>query len=269
MWFEYDYVKLIKKILKTGERRESRAGAAISIFGEKLEVDISKHFPLLLGRKIFVKPIAGELAAMFKGPKNKSDFIEQGCNYWNEFSGQQGELNLDYGNSWIDFNGVNQLEELVKTLKTNPLDRRMIISGWRPDKLKNLSLPCCHLLYQWYVREGKYLDMVWYQRSVDTMIGLPADIILAAIWTKLLANECGFTPGKINMMLGDTHIYTNHLDGTMQYLKSIDYIFKHTDDFKVPSATLDADASVFNFEPAMLKVKNYEADKVIKFKLNV
>lgn len=289
MW-EYDYTKLIEKILRTGERRETRAGAALSIFGEQLVIDINQQFPLLTGRKIFIKPILGELAAMLRGPSNVKDFTDQGCNYWNEFADEQGQLELDYGNAWIDFNGVNQLEELVKTLKTNPHDRRMIISGWRPDRLKSLSLPCCHLLYQWYVRDNKYLDMVWYQRSVDTMIGLPADIILASVWTMLLANECGFEAGRINMMLGDTHIYTNHLDGTMQYLKNMtkdveerNPIFSLSKFEKVENvirlnspyvpagitAKLNKHSSVFNFVPNDLTVSNYNVENVIKFKLNV
>ena len=279
-WEVQGYLPLIQKIIRTGEKRSTRAGDAYSIFGETLVVDISKEFPLLRGRKMFYKPILGELAALLRGPKNVEDFNKFSCNYWDAwgakpgdclYDGEEakgGELQLDYGNAWLDFNGVNQLEELVHTLKTNPTDRRMIVTGWRPDRLKELSLPCCHLLYQWYVREGKYLDMVWYQRSVDTMIGLPSDIVLAAAWTMLLANECGYLPGKITMMLGDTHIYANHMASTVDYMRAVEkrYSLAKTDSHEY---LLDKSATVFNFHPDMFDIVWYEPAPAIKFELNV
>lgn len=286
MSWEKDYKLLIHKIMSKGQHRHSRAGNTYSIFGETLTIDIETYFPLLLGRKMFPMPIIGELAAMLKGPRNIADFKKYGCNYWDAWGAEAGgclhdgevakggELELDYGNSWIDFNGVNQLKNLVHTLKTNPTDRRMIITGWRPDRLSELSLPCCHMLYQWYVRgtktqyggesyiENKYLDMVWYQRSVDTMIGLPSDIVLAAVWNIILANECGYTPGRITMMLGDTHIYENHIEGVDKYL--------HSDiECAKPTYDIDKNASVFNFTPEMLNIIDYYPNKPIGFKLNV
>lgn len=273
MW-EFEYKKLIDKIITQGEKRDTRAGEVYSIFGEKLVIDIEDRFPLLMGRKMFYKPVLGELAAMLQGPKNIADFKKYGCNYWDSwgakaggclYDGEEakgGELQLDYGNAWLDFNGVNQLEKLVHTLKTNPNDRRMIITGWRPDRLGELSLPCCHTLYQWYVRDGKYLDMIWYQRSVDTMIGLPSDIILAAMWNILLANECGYKPGRVILMLADTHIYTNHLEGVNNYMNSNITADK-------PKYHVDSIASVFNFHPDMLHLGDYKPNNGIKFELNV
>ncbi len=264
-WELEQYAPLIRKIVTDGEKRETRAGAAYSLFGETLTVDLSKGFPLLTGRRMFPRPVLGELAAMLQGPKNVADFKKHGCNYWDAWGKEDGSLNLDYGNAWIDFNGVNQIEKLVHTLKTNPTDRRMLITGWRPDKLDELSLPCCHLLYQWYVRENTYLDMAWYQRSVDTMVGLPSDIVLAAAWTIILANQCGFKPGKVTMMLGDTHVYANHMPGVVDYLARLEAY----PGYSSPSYALDKHATVFNFEPDMLQIVNYEAGPVIKFELNV
>ena len=185
LWERHEYPNLIRKILKEGSLRHTRAGNTLSIFGEMLKIDISVGLPITRGRKLYVKPILGELAALLRGPKSIEDFKKFGCNYWDSWADQEGKLNLDYGNAWRNFNGVDQLKDLVTTLKTNPTDRRMIITGWRPDNLKSLSLPCCHLLYQWYVREDKFLDMIWYQRSVDVMVGLPSDIVLASVWTAL------------------------------------------------------------------------------------
>lgn len=278
-WELESFVPLAQKVIREGEKRPSRAGDVYSLFGESFTVDVSESFPVLHGRKMFIKPIIGEFAAMLKGPKNVADFKAMGCNYWDSWGAKQGdclydgeeakggELNLDYGNAWLDFNGVNQLEELVNTLQTNTLDRRMIVTGWRPDRLKELSLPCCHMLYQFYVREGKYLDMVWYQRSVDTMVGLPSDVVLAATWVIVLAKQVKLQPGKVKMMLGDTHIYANHIPGTVEYFRAVSKLNK-PETLRV-GYYLDSSASLFNFHPDMLDLHNYNPSPAIKFELNV
>ncbi len=283
-WEVHQYCKLINKILHQGEKRSTRAGDAYSLFMETITIDIEKEFPLLNGRKMFYKPVLGELAAMFRGPKHIDDFKKFGCNYWDAWGNSQdkvhehnlaaigndiqvGGLELDYGNAWIDFNGVNQLETLIDTLRHNPHDRRMVITGWRPDRLSELSLPCCHLLYQWYVRDNKYLDMVWYQRSVDTMVGLPSDIILAAAWTSILARDCGYTPGRINMVLGDTHIYADHVGPTLEYMRQVNkyYATSH----KPITYEVNKVATCANFVPDMIDIFDYEPMPAIKFELNV
>lgn len=268
-WEVKQYAALINKILYQGQRRPSRAGDTYSLFGETITIDVSQYFPLLNGRKMFYKPVLGELAAMLRGPKHVEDFKKFGCNYWDAWGkNTDGKLELDYGNAWIDYNGVNQLENLVKTLKENPNDRRLLISGWRPDRLPMLSLPCCHLLYQWYVRDGKFLDMVWYQRSVDTMVGLPSDIILCAVWNIILAQQCGYTPGVIKLVLGDTHIYANHVEPTLEYIRQLN---KWNPDTKKNETTyvLDETATVEGFVPDMLKLEGYNPQPAIKFELNV
>lgn len=265
-WERQQYAQLVQKILHSGEKRSSRAGDTYSLFGETLDIDISTSFPLLRGRRLFYKPVLGELAAMLRGPKTIEDFKKFNCNYWDAWDDGAGNINVDYGNAWIDFNGVNQLEDVVDKLINNPTDRRILISGWRPDNLPDLSLPCCHLLYQWYVRDGKYLDMIWYQRSVDTMVGLPSDIILAAAWTAVLASQTGYKPGKIKMMLGDTHIYANHVQGTLDYLRQLNSM--PLDEPKHHYA-VSPNATVYNFKPEMIDIVDYEPADKIKFELNV
>lgn len=265
-WEAQQYGTLVNKILHKGQKRPSRAGHTYSIFGETIEIDLSDgSFPLLQGRKMFFKGVLGELAAMLRGPKSVADFEKYGCNYWKDWADEDGSLRVDYGNAWIDYNGVNQLEQLVDKLINNPDDRRMLISAWRPDKLGDLSLPCCHLLYQWYVRDGKYLDMVWYQRSVDTMVGLPSDIILCAAWNILLAQQCGYTPGVIKLVLGDTHIYANHVEPTLDYIKQLNTLKEH----KPIKYALDPTANVNNFRPEMFVMNEYEPCDAVKFDLNV
>jgi len=223
--YEPSYAKLVAKILDEGEVRQTRNAITKSIFGAILEIEMSNlmphienYFPLLQGRQMFYKGILGEFAAMIRGPKHIKDFEKFGCNYWKQWADEEGNLDLDYGNSWIDFNGFDQIEELRYLIKNNPTDRRLIVTGWRPDRLNKLSLPCCHLLYQWYIRDNRYLDMIWYQRSADTMVGIPSDVILAAVWNIALAKDMLYSPGKITMIFGDTHIYEPHWQLAETYL---------------------------------------------------
>lgn len=260
--FELAYKELVADILKHGEKREGRNGNTLSLFGRTLVIDLQYGFPLLQGRRIYYKGVLGELAAMLKQPKTIKDFEDQGCNYWKLWSKKDGTINVDYGNSWLDWNGYNQHANLIHTLKTNPTDRRMVISGWRPDRLAELDLPCCHYAYQWYVREGKYLDMLWHQRSVDTMIGLPSDIVFAAAWNIMIANEVGLEPGKITFTLGDTHIYEEHIEPAKEYLQSIVYMKQTKYKLNCKPGT-----ETVSFTPDMLEILDYAPQNSIKFKL--
>ena len=260
--FEIAYRRLIRDILDNGEVRKGRNGTTRSLFGRTLVVDLQEGFPLLKGRRIYYKGVLGELAAMLKGPKTIKDFEDQGCNYWKLWGKADGTINVDYGNSWLDYNGFNQHANLIDTLKHNPTDRRMVITGWRPDKLDDLDLPCCHYAYQWYVRDGKYLDMLWHQRSVDTMIGLPSDMVFAAAWNIMIANEVGLVPGKITFTLGDTHIYEEHLMPAREYMGKMIY-FEQTDyKLNCPEGT-----PTVSFTPDMLEIINYTPREPISFKL--
>jgi thymidylate synthase len=224
--YEADYAKLVANILDRGEVRETRNATTKALFGTAFEVDMSNlaspnegYFPLLQGRKMYYRGVLGEFAAMIRGPKSLKDFERQGCNYWKQWADDEGNLEVDYGNAWIDYDGYDQIEELRHLLKTNPSDRRMLVTGWRPDRLDRLSLPCCHLLYQWFVRDNMFLDMLWYQRSADTMVGIPSDVVLAATWNIALAKDVGLRPGKITMVFGDTHIYEPHWALAESYLE--------------------------------------------------
>lgn len=273
MW-EAEYSRLINRILYSGERKPSRAGDTYSLFGEALAIDLHYGFPLLHGRKMFYEGVLGELAAFLRGPKHIDDFKKFGCNFWDSWGAEKGgELELDYGNAWIDFNGVNQLEELVDKLKNNPNDRRMLVSNWRPDRLAELSLPCCHILYQWYVRDGKHLDMIWYQRSVDTMVGLPSNVISCAAFNIILAHQCGYRPGRIKLLLGDTHIYSNHIEPTLVYLRQLQSILTNTGDLNKLKMqvdySVDSNVRIDNFKPDMINIGDYNPQPAVKFDLNV
>lgn len=217
--FEYDYANLVEEILINGKLRETRNGPVKSLFGKSLVItDIANNFPLIQGRQMSPKGIIGEFAAIIRQPKHIDDFTKWGCNYWSNWCNEDGSLNVDYGNEWFKH---GQMDHLKHSLKNNPTDRRMIISGWNPENLPKLNLPCCHYNYQFYV-EGKELSMIWTQRSVDTMIGLPSDIVLGALWLITLANEFGYTPGVLKMDLGDCHIYQEHLERAQTYIARVD-----------------------------------------------
>lgn len=210
--FETSYFKLVNKVLNEGYLTSNRNGFTASLIGETLRFSLYENeFPLLTSRKYNYAGVFGEFAALVRGPKKLSDFVEQGCPYWVKWAEDDLSLNLDYGNAWLDFNGVNQLEWLVNEIKANPTSRRLIVSGWRPDHVINnkLSLPCCHYSYQFIVRDDT-LNMIWIQRSADLMVGVPADAILASLWVIMLANEVGLEPGEVVMQFGDTHIYEEH-----------------------------------------------------------
>lgn len=245
--------------------RQTRNAETHSYFGHHLIVDslVKGNFPLLLGRMMFYKGVVGELAAFLKGPKSLEDFELQGCNYWKDWADKDGKLNVDYGNAWLDFDGVNQLKEVVASLKADPNGRRHLITGWNPSHLKDLSLPCCHYSYQWYVNDLDELEMIWNQRSVDIMIGLPSDIILAAVWNILMAQTIGLKPGRLHFMLGDCHIYDSHMEGVETYLEQMATI----DTLVRPMWTLDKTATVFNFRPSMLTIQDYTPRPAVKFKL--
>jgi len=218
--YEQNYAKLIIDILEDGEVRQTRNGETTAVFGRMLTIPIngSNKFPILQGRTMYPQGVFGELAAMLRKPTCVADFEKWGCNYWKLWSKPDGSINVDYGNAW---HADGQIEKLKHSLAYNPMDRRMIINGWRPGKLDELDLPCCHMMYQFYVRKGKYLDMIWTQRSVDMMIGLPSDIVFASAWLIAIANEFSLQPGEIHMSLGDCHIYKEHYEAAEEYVDRV------------------------------------------------
>jgi len=261
--YETAYAQLVREILTEGEERQTRNAPTRAVFGKMLVVDSLCHdeFPILEGRKMYPTGVFGEMAAFLKGPKSIADFEKEGCNYWSKWGEDDGSINLDYGNSWLDYNGINQLEQVLNSLATDPTGRRHIISGWRPDNIAKLSLPCCHLLYQWFVTASGELEMIWYQRSVDTMIGLPSDVLLAAAWNIMMADQLGLKAGKLTFMLGDTHIYLSHMSKTMEYLGCAQ---KVRDD--APGYFYEDD--LYNFNKHSISVMDYQPFDPIDMELH-
>ncbi len=268
--YEIDYAHAVQRILQNGVVKDGRNGLTKSIFGMSLEIDLTTGvMPLIQGRKMFHRGILGEFAALIRRPTNIADFERWGCNYWGKWANHEtGALVLDYGNSWFDFNGVNQIKELKRALRNNPNDRRMIVNAWRPDRLSKLSLPCCHYSYQFNVENGK-LNMIWTQRSADMMIGVPADMVLAAIWVITLANEVGLEPGRIKMDLGDCHVYEEHTANAYKYLYNVLEKEHNLETWTYPKYKLLSPAGLdfCNFVPADIHIDSYSHVEKLDFEL--
>jgi thymidylate synthase len=262
--FESDYVALIATVIE-GELRETRNGRTISIFGESLEFHLDDGFPILQGRQMFYTGVLGELAAMLRKPTCVADFERWGCNYWKNWADATGHLELDYGNAWFNWDGVDQVAELKRMLRDDPTNRRMLINSWRPDRLARLSLPCCHYSYQFYVEDGTYLNMIWTQRSADIMVGVPSDMIFAAAWLIAIAREFGLEPGRVKMDFGDVHIYEEHFGNASEYVKQAMFLTQYEEVQWTYTALPGADFC--RFEPDDIVLHNYQHAPKLTFEL--
>ena len=247
-----------------GERVEGRNGVVRKLPFLNIAFDAS-YLPLLQTRQSFYKGIAGEYAAFLRGPKHIDDFKMFGCNYWDKWGDANGDLRVDYGNAWINFDRTNQVDEVRKSLKEDPQGRRHLITGWDPRFLKALDLPCCHYSYQFYVRDGKYLDLLWNQRSADWCIGVPADAVLAAIMLHHFAKDTGYEPGVVKMSFGDCHIYENHMDTAIEQMER----FAKLTELDLIEFCL-TDHEFYSFNPGNVTlIDEYNPQKGLKYELNL
>ena len=221
------YLYLVKLALNDGAVKGDRTGTGTrSVFGHQMRFDLSKGFPLVTTKKIHLKSVIHELLWFIKGDTNIEYLTENGVRIWNEWADVNGNLGPVYGHQWRNWNseGVDQLINVIETLKTNPNSRRMLVSAWNPSVLPDTSksfsenvangkaaLPPCHAFFQFYVADGK-LSCQLYQRSADIFLGVPFNIASYALLTEMMAQVCGFQAGDFIHTLGDAHIYTNHME---------------------------------------------------------
>ena len=221
------YHKLLNHILEKGIQKGDRTGTGtISTFGYQMRFDLSEGLPLVTTKKIHLKSVIHELLWFIKGDTNIDYLTENGVRIWNEWADENGNLGPVYGHQWRNWNseGVDQLLNVIETLKTNPNSRRMLVSAWNPSVLPDTSksfsenvangkaaLPPCHAFFQFYVADGK-LSCQLYQRSADIFLGVPFNIASYALLTEMMAQVCGYLPGEFIHTLGDAHIYTNHME---------------------------------------------------------
>lgn len=211
------YHDLLRLILKNGTRKTDRTGTGtLSIFGHQMRFDLEKGFPLLTTKQLHLKSIIYELLWFLRGDTNVHYLQEHGVRIWNEWADASGELGPVYGHqwrSWPDYNGghIDQISRVVSQIKNQPDSRRMIVNAWNVAEVDQMALPPCHLLFQFYVADGR-LSLQLYQRSADTFLGVPFNIASYALLTLMVAQVCGLRPGDFIHTTGDTHLYLNHLD---------------------------------------------------------
>lgn len=237
------YLDLLQDIMDNGVDKLDRTGVGTrSVFGRQMRFDLSKGFPLVTTKKVHLKSIIHELLWFIKGDTNIKYLQENGVRIWNEWADENGDLGPVYGAQWRNWNGegIDQLAEVIERIKTKPNDRRMIVSAWNPSQIGQMKLPPCHMMFQFYVADGK-LSCMLYQRSCDMFLGVPFNIASYALLTMMIAQVCGLKAGEFVHTLGDTHIYHNHFEQVKEQLSrtplplptmKINPLIKDINDFK-------------------------------------
>ena len=210
-----EYLDLLKKVKESGKPKGDRTGTGtLSIFGHQMRFDLQDSFPLLTTKKIHFKSVAYELLWFLKGETNIKYLKDNGVSIWDEWADENGDLGPVYGKQWRDWKGANgfhdQISNVIDQIKNNPNSRRHIVSAWNVAEIPNMALAPCHILFQFYVQEGK-LSCQLYQRSADIFLGVPFNIASYALLTHMIANVCGLEVGDFVHTLGDAHLYNNHL----------------------------------------------------------
>ncbi len=210
-------------MLEKGHPRADRTGTGtLSIFGAQARFDLRENFPLLTTKKLHIKSIIYELLWFLRGDTNIRYLNEHGVTIWDEWADQAGDLGRVYGAQWRDWRGengvrVDQINNVLAQIKSNPQSRRLIVSAWNPAEIDKMALPPCHVLFQFYVQDGQ-LSCQLYQRSADLFLGVPFNIASYSLFTLMVAQVCDLKPGEFVHTFGDLHLYRNHLEQAREQL---------------------------------------------------
>ena len=261
------YQDLLREILDKGVHKDDRTGTGtISIFGHQMRFNLADGFPLLTTKKLHLKSIIYELLWFLNGDTNVHYLQEHGVRIWNEWADEDGNLGHIYGyqwRSWPDYDGghIDQISEVVRQIKENPDSRRIIVSAWNVADLNKMNLPPCHLLFQFYVAEGR-LSLQLYQRSADTFLGVPFNIASYALLLQMMAQVCGLEAGDFVHTTGDTHLYVNHLEQARLQLTRTPR--------PLPRMKLNPDVkSIFDFKYEDFELEGYDPWPHISAKVSV
>ncbi|TFC31735.1 thymidylate synthase [Cryobacterium sp. TMT1-3] len=256
------YSALLRDTLENGARKADRTGTGTrSVFGRQLRFDLADGFPLVTTKRVHFASIAYELLWFLRGDSNVTWLQEQGVRIWNEWADESGELGPVYGVQWRSWptpggETIDQISQVLDTLRTDPDSRRMIVSAWNVADLPKMALAPCHALFQFYVADGK-LSCQLYQRSADLFLGVPFNIASYALLTQLVAEQAGLELGEFVWTGGDCHIYDNHVEQVTEQLSRTPF----------PSPTLrikPGRASLFDYEYDDLMLENYQHHPAIK-----
>jgi len=250
------YLDLMQRVLDEGVPKADRTGTGTrSVFGHQMRFDLSAGFPLVTTKKLHTKSIIYELLWFLRGETNIGYLTEHGVSIWDEWADQRGELGPIYGFQWRSWPGrdgkaIDQISELIEQIRTNPDSRRLIVSAWNVADVPAMALPPCHLLFQFYVAQGR-LSCQLYQRSADIFLGVPFNIASYALLTMMVAHVTGLEPGEFIHTLGDAHLYDNHLgQARLQLSRS---------PRPLPTMRLESSVrSIFDFQYEHFRLENYD-----------
>ena len=261
------YLNLMQKVMDDGVLKEDRTGTGTkSIFGHQMRFDLSKGFPCVTTKKLHLKSIIHELLWFLKGDTNIKYLKDNGVRIWDEWADENGDLGHVYGYQWRnwptpDGKHIDQINQVIETLKTNPDSRRIIVSAWNVGEIAQMALPPCHAFFQFYVAENK-LSCQLYQRSADIFLGVPFNIASYALLTIMVAQVCNLKLGDFVHTLGDAHIYTNHFEQVKLQLSR--------DCKKLPTMEINKSIkNIFEFKYEDFELKNYDCHPHIKGKVAV
>ncbi len=261
------YLDLLNRILTEGHEKTDRTGTGtISVFGNQMRFNMADGFPLLTTKKLHLKSIIYELLWFLQGDTNVKYLQEHGVRIWNEWADENGELGPVYGHqwrSWPDYDGgtIDQISQVIDTIKHHPDSRRMIVSAWNVAEVNKMALPPCHTLFQFYVADNK-LSLQLYQRSADTFLGVPFNIASYALLLQMVAQVTGLEVGDFVHTTGDTHLYLNHIEQAKLQLTRTPR--------KLPVMKINPDVkSIFDFQYEDFELEGYDPWPHIKADVSV
>lgn len=261
------YLNLLEHILQNGNNKSDRTGTGTrSVFGYQMRFDLEEGFPVLTTKKLHLKSIIYELLWMLNGDTNIKYLNDNGVGIWNEWADEKGDLGPVYGKQWRSWEGANgqtidQITDVVNSLKRNPDSRRHIVSAWNVADVDKMKLPPCHLLFQFYVADNK-LSCQLYQRSADIFLGVPFNITSYSLLTMMMAQVTNLKPGEFIHTFGDAHLYKNHLDQAKLQLTR--------EPKNLPSMLINPDVKdIFKFKYEDFQLVNYDPHPHIKAKVSV
>lgn len=261
------YLDLLRHVIDNGRPREDRTGTGTkSVFGYQMRFNLEEGFPVVTTKKLHLKSIIHELLWFLAGDTNVKYLQDNGVRIWNEWADDNGDLGHIYGYQWRSWptpegNAVDQISQLINDIKTDPISRRLIVSAWNVGDLDKMNLPPCHLLFQFYVNEGR-LSCQLYQRSADIFLGVPFNIASYALLTMMVAQVTGLKPGDFVHTFGDAHIYNNHFDQVGLQLSRTP--------FPLPKIKINPDVkSIFGFKYDDFELTDYQCHPHIKGEVSV
>ena len=256
------YHDLLLTILNDGIKKHDRTGTGtVSVFGHQTRYKMSDGFPLMTTKKVHWKSVVHELLWFVSGNTNIKYLQENGVRIWNEWADENGNLGPVYGKQWRDFGGVDQLQNVIDEIKSNPYSRRLIVNAWNPIDIPNMALPPCHMMFQFYVNDGK-LSLQLYQRSADAFLGVPFNIASYSLLLHMVAHLTNLEPYEFIHTLGDAHIYMDHFYQVAEQLSR--------DPRPLPTLKINRKVeSIDDFKFEDFELENYNPHPAIKAKVSV